>query len=213
MIGQFIDGPLWYFSSIIFLLGALARIVSILRCGLKPDLALPRQGGVGGGVRAVFSRFRPQGEISRKARLQVVAGYMFHLGLFALLFFAQPHIDFIAERITGAGWGALPYWAFIISAEVAFAGLIILWLHRLMHPVTRLLSSADNHIGSGLVFLVMLTGCLALAQSIEALRLLHLFLAELLLIYFPFSNLMHAFTFAFSRGYTGATMARKGVNA
>ena len=213
MVAQFIEGPLWYFSSIVFVLGVLARIFSILRCGVKQDLAVPRGNSVGGGLRAVFTRFGPRGEIARKSALQVVAGYMFHLGLFALLFFAQPHVDFIADRITGFGWSALPHWGFIVSAELAFAGLIMLWLHRVMHPVTRLLSSVDDHIGAWLVFLVMLTGCLALAQSIEALRLLHLFLAELLLIYFPFSNLMHAFTFVFSRGYTGGTMARKGVNA
>lgn len=45
----------------------------------------------------------------------------------------------------------------------------------------------------------MLTGCLALARSYEPLRMLHFFLAELLLLYFPFSALMHTFTFPFSR--------------
>jgi nitrate reductase gamma subunit len=107
----------------------------------------------------------------------------------------------------------MPHWAFILSAELAFAGLLLLWLHRLLNPVTRLLSDLDDHMGTILVFLVMLSGCLALAQSFEVLRLLHLLLAELLLLYFPFSKLMHAFTFAISRGYTGAAMGRKGVNA
>jgi nitrate reductase gamma subunit len=35
----------------------------------------------------------------------------------------------------------------------------------------------------------------------------------LLMVYFPFSRLMHAFTFPISRAYTGAAMARKGVSA
>ena len=82
-----------------------------------------------------------------------------------------------------------------------------------LNPVTRMLSDLDDHVGSILVFAVMLTGCLALGQAHESLRLLHLFLAEALLVYFPFSKLMHAFTFVMSRGYTGATMGRKGVNA
>lgn len=213
MIGQLIDGPLWYFSLGVFCLGVLFRFFTILRAGLKPDLAIPRAGGAAGALRNLFSRFIPRRDVATRGRLTLIAGYLFHLGLFALLFFARPHVDFIAERITGFGWPALPYWAFIISAEIAFIGLLLLWLHRLLHPVTRLLSTADDHIGTGLVFLVMLTGCLALAQSFEPLRLLHLFLAELLLIYFPFSSLMHTFTFVFSRGYTGAIMGRKGVNA
>lgn len=213
MIGQLIDGPLWYFSLGVFVIGVLFRLFSILRAGLKQDLSQARGGATAGALRNLLTRFIPRRDVATRGRLVLVAGYLFHLGLFALLFFARPHVDFYAERITGFGWPALPYWAFIVSAEIAFIGLLLLWLHRLLHPVTRLLSSADDHIGTGLVFLVMLTGCLALAQSFEPLRLLHLFLAELLLIYFPFSNLMHAFTFAFSRSYSGAVMGRKGVNA
>jgi nitrate reductase gamma subunit len=213
MIGELIDGPLWYFSFGVFLLGVVYRIIAILRAGLKKDLSRPRAEGSAGALRTLFSRFIPRRDVATRGRLTVIAGYLFHLGLFALLIFAQPHVTFFSERITGFSWPALPYWAFIVSAELAFIGLLLLWLHRVLHPVTRLLSSADDYVGIGLVFLVMLTGCLALAQAFEPLRLLHLFLAELLLIYFPFSNLMHAFTFAFSRAYTGATMARKGVNA
>ncbi|MCU7801600.1 MAG: hypothetical protein KZQ96_00265 [Candidatus Thiodiazotropha sp. (ex Lucinoma borealis)] len=213
MIGELIDGPLWSFSLGVFAIGVIWRFVSIFIAGNRPDLATPRGSASKGAIRAIFSRFIPERTVSTHGKLQLIAGYLFHLGLFALLFFAKPHVDFFADRITGFSWPALPHWAFIISAEVAFAGLILLWLHRVLNPVTRLLSDLDDHVGSILVFLVMLTGCLALAQSFEPLRLTHLLLAELLLIYFPFSKLMHAFTFVMSRGYTGATMGRKGVNA
>ncbi|MEW8627868.1 MAG: hypothetical protein AB2551_19130 [Candidatus Thiodiazotropha sp.] len=213
MIGEFIDGPLWNFALTVFVIGVIWRIGAILLSGVRNDLAEPKGSAGSGAFRALFSRFVPERTVAKRGKLQLIAGYAFHLGLFALLFFAQPHIDFFAQRITGFSWPAMPYWAFIVSAELAFAGLIFLWLYRLLNPVTRLLSDLDDHVGSILVFLVMLSGCLALAQSFEVLRLLHLLLAELLLIYFPFSKLMHAFTFVMSRGYTGATMGRKGVNA
>ncbi|MET0090578.1 MAG: hypothetical protein ABW068_11285 [Candidatus Thiodiazotropha sp.] len=212
-MGEFIDGPLWTFSVSVFAIGVIWRIIAIVKAGVRTDLSQPRGSSGAGAFRAVFSRFIPERTVTQRGRLQFVAGYMFHLGLFALLIFAKPHVDFIAERITGFDWPAMPHWAFIVAAEFAFAGIIPLWLHRLLNPVTRMLSDLDDHIGTVLVFVVMLTGCLALAQSFEPLRLLHLFLAELLLIYFPFSKLMHAFTFVLSRGYTGATMGRKGVNA
>ncbi|MCG7899850.1 MAG: hypothetical protein JAY99_14685 [Candidatus Thiodiazotropha lotti] len=213
MIGEFIDGPLWIFALTVFIIGVIWRVGSIVLSGVRTDLAEPKGSAGSGAFRTLFSRFIPQRTVTKRGKLQLIAGYAFHLGLFALLFFAQPHIDFFAQRITGFSWPAMPYWAFIVSAELAFAGLIFLWLYRLLNPVTRLLSDLDDHIGAILVFLVMLSGCLALAQSFEALRLLHLLLAELLLLYFPFSKLMHAFTFVMSRGYTGATMGRKGVNA
>jgi len=213
VIGEFIDGPLWYFALTAFVIGVVWRIIAIIKTGVRTDLSLARGSAGQGALRAIFSRFVPERTVTSRSKLQLIAGYMFHLGLFALLIFAKPHIDFISERITGFSWPAMTHTAFIISAEFAFAGLILLWLHRLLNPVTRMLSDLDDHVGSILVFVVMLTGCLALAQSYEPLRLLHLFLAEVLLIYFPFSKLMHAFTFVLSRGYTGATMGRKGVNA
>ncbi|WP_316365502.1 hypothetical protein [Candidatus Thiodiazotropha sp. CDECU1] len=213
MIAQFIDGPLWIFSLGVFVIGVVWRILMILMAGNRTDLATPKGSAASGAMRTIVSRSLYERTAATRGRLLQIAGYLFHLGLFALLFFAQPHIDFYAERITGFSWPAMPHWAFILSAELAFLGLLLLWIHRLLSPVTRLLSDLDDHVGSVLVFLVMLTGCLALAQSFEALRLIHLLLAELLLIYFPFSKLMHTFTFVMSRGYTGATMGRKGINA
>jgi nitrate reductase gamma subunit len=165
MIGDFIDGPLWYFSATVFVLGVIWRFIEVLRAGVARDFAPPRAGGTAGAVRTLFSRFLPRRTIARRGRVQLIAGYMFHLGLFVLLFFAAPHVDFIEARITGFGWGPLPNWAFILASEFAFAGLLLLLLYRLMHPVTRLLSSADDYIGSILIFVVMLTGCLALARS------------------------------------------------
>ncbi len=212
MFTEFVDGPFWYFSAAVFVVGVLWRLLAIIRAGDPPDLAPARRFGFPGAIRLIFRRFLMDREFSGPASLHLVAGYMFHIGLFLLLFFAAPHVDFYRVRIFGFGWAALPHWAFILVAEFAFAGLLLLWLHRLLHPVRRLISKADDHIASVLVFVVMLTGCMALFESFQALRVLHLFLAELLLIYFPFSSLMHTFTFVFSRAYTGSTYAHRGVD-
>jgi nitrate reductase gamma subunit len=56
----------------------------------------------------------------------------------------------------------------------------------------------------------MLTGCLALQEAHAGLRAFHLLTVEALMIYFPFSRLMHAFTFAFARTRTGLTYGRRG---
>lgn len=213
MIGEFIDGPLWWFAAGVFVVGVLWRIVSILMLGTEKDLAVARQSGLPGALGTVFRRFLPRREVVGRTRLHLFAGYLFHVGLLALLFWAAPHVEFLRDRVLGFGWAPLPHWAFILAAELAFAGLLILWLHRVLHPVTRLLSDADDHIAAILTFVVMLTGCLALLRSHEGLRLTHLLMAELWLLYFPFSRLMHAFTFVVSRSYTGANYGRHGVKA
>ncbi len=213
MFAEFVDGPFWYFSATVFVVGVVVRLFFALRIGSATPLSVPRGSASQGAIKTVFTRFVPRRDFLPRIRLEVIAGYAFHVALFVLLFFAEPHVEFYKERILGFGWPALPRWAFIVVSEIAFAGLILLWLRRLLHPVSRKLSNAGDHIGSILVFLVMLTGCLALYESYESLRIIHLFLAELLLIYFPFSSLMHTFTFVFSRGYLGASFARHGVNA
>jgi nitrate reductase gamma subunit len=212
MFEQLVDGIFWKISLWVFAIGVLWRILSIFRVRNKPDYSEPRGSGLAGAIGANLRRFIPRREMISRTRLQLVAGYLFHLGLFALLVFAAPHVLFI-EAQTGLGWMPMPYWAFIVSAQLAFIGLMLLWFHRIMHPVTRLISDADDHIAAILTFIVMLTGCMALIEGFDGLRLLHRFMVELWLVYFPFSRLMHAFMFIPSRAYTGAWFGRRGVKA
>jgi len=212
MFEQLVDGIFWKISLWVFTIGVLWRILSIFRVRNKPDYSEPRGSGLAGAIGANLRRFIPRREMVSRTRLQLVAGYLFHLGLFVLLVFAAPHVLFI-EAQTGFSWTPMPYWAFIVSAQLAFIGLMLLWFHRVMHPVTRLISDADDHIAAILTFIVMLTGCMALIEEFDGLRLLHRFTVELWLVYFPFSRLMHAFMFIPSRAFTGAWFGRRGVKA
>lgn len=212
MFEQLVDGIFWKVSLWIFAIGVLWRILSIFRVRNKPDFSESRGSGLAGAIGANLRRFIPRREMISRTRLQLVAGYLFHLGLFALLIFAAPHVLFI-EAQTGLYWTPIPYWAFIVASQLAFIGLLLLWFHRIMHPVTRLISDADDHIAAILTFVVMLTGCMALIEEFNGLRILHRFMVELWLVYFPFSRLMHAFMFIPSRAFTGAWFGRRGVKA
>jgi len=213
MIEYLIDGPLWYFSLAVFAIGVVWQLVSIVFASRQQDLSLARGSAASAAFKTVFSRFAPHNEMTSKIGIQLVAGYLFHLGLFALLFFAAPHVIFLEQNLLGFGWTPLPHWAFIISAQAAFLGLIFLWVRRMVNPVSRLISTWDDHIVAILTFVVMLTGCFALLEGSTGLRLLHRFTVELWLIYFPFSALMHTFTFIPSRAFTGAWFGRRGIDA
>ncbi len=213
IIGDFIDGLLWTFSVSVFSVGVTWKLAVIIFSKRQTDLSVARDSALAGAVKTVFSRFIADKGTAPHIKLHIIAGYMFHLGLFALLLFAAPHISFLDEYLLGFSWPALPHWAFILAAEIAFLGLLMLWLHRMLSRVSRLISTVDDHVASILTFVVMLTGCLALMESFNELRLLHRFCVELLLIYFPFSSLMHAFTFIPSRAFTGAWFGRRGINS
>jgi len=213
MIANFINGPLWYFSLFVFFAGVIFRLGHIIFSKRKVDLSVAKGPEAPGALRTIFSRFVPDKGMYPHIKLQVIAGYIFHLGLFAVIFFAAPHIYFLDKHFLGFSWPALPHWGFILAAQLAFLGLILLWLQRIMNPVSRLISTAGDHISSILTFIVLLTGCLALLESFSSLRLLHRFSVELFLIYFPFSSLMHAFTFIPSRAFTGAWFGRRGIKS
>jgi nitrate reductase gamma subunit len=213
MMAEFIDGPLWYFSLAVFSIGVFWRLASIIISKHPTDLSVPRGSAAVGAIKTVFSRFIPYKGLAPRISLQIIAGYMFHLGLFAILFFAAPHVLFLDHHLLGFSWTPLPHWAFILASQFAFLGLLMLWLHRVLNPVTRLISTTGDHAASILTFIVMLTGCLALLESFNELRLLHRFCVELFLVYFPFSRLMHTFTFIPSRVFTGARFGRRGINS
>ena len=212
-MAEFIDGPLWYFALAVFVIGVIFNLGGIVLGKAKIDHSVARDSATPHALKTLFTRFLPDQHLTPRIRIQLFAGYMFHLGLFVLLFFAAPHVRFLEEHILGFGWTPVPHWAFIVSAQLAFWGLIMLWLHRLTNVVSRLISNLDDHISAILTFVVMLTGCLALLEGFNELRLLHRFSVELLLIYFPFSRLMHAFTFVPSRLFTGAWFGRRGIDA
>ena len=210
---EFIDGPLWYFSLTVFSVRVLWRLVPLIFGKRTTDLSVARGSAASGAVKTVLSRFIPHKGMASQVSMQIIAGYMFHLGLFALLFFAAPHVRFLDEHFLGFSWTPMPHWAFIVASQFAFLGLLMLWLHRLSNMVTRLISTTGDHVGAILTFVVMLTGCLALLESFDELRLLHRFSVELFLIYFPFSRLMHTLTFIPSRAFTGAWFGRRGINS
>lgn len=207
---EIIEGPLWYTAATIFVVGVVWRLIGLLLIRGPKDLSAPRSSPVTGALWALVLHSVPHGGHLGRTLYHFIAGYLFHIGLLAVVFFAAPHVAFIEHRLLPVIWPAMPYWAFVIAAEAAIAGLILLYLRRIMDPVTRALSDIDDHIGAWLVFAVMLTGSLAMQEAHAGLRALHMLTVEALLIYFPFGRLMHAFTFGLSRAYTGATFGRRG---
>ncbi|MDH5749233.1 MAG: respiratory nitrate reductase subunit gamma [Rhodospirillales bacterium] len=205
------EGPLWYFAATVFVIGVVWRFVAILMMGTKKDRSIPRGSAIAGAISANVTHLWPHGGFFSKTGFHLIAGYLFHVGLFVVLFFAAPHVIFIKEYILGFGWDSLPKWGFIVAAEAAFCGLILLWARRLGDPIIRKISDRNDGAGLWLTFIAMFTGCLALGESSDFLRALHMLSVEVWLVYFPFSRLMHAFTFVLSRSSMGATYGRRGV--
>ncbi len=213
---DFARGPAMQWSLVIFTVGVLWRLVGTLAVMRRKDLSTPRRTDfMWGGLRTILTRFVPERDLSKRVRFQLYATYVWHIGLFITLFLFAPHIEFFSS-ILGFGWPALPNGIIHLTAAITLATLVALLVRRLVHPVLRMISGADDYIGWLITTLPVVTGLLAYAHlgaRYETMLALHILSVELLMVYFPFGKLMHAFTMWPSLYKVGVTFERRGVEA
>ncbi len=197
----------------IFLLGMLWRLFEIYSLGRKPDLAVPRHRTGASGLHTMYRRSLTSPRIYGSSALGYVAGYVFHIGLFIIVFLFAQHIKLI-HALTGLSWPGLPAQFIDATAIVTLATMLLVLAERINKPVKRFLSTFGDYAGWALTFLPVLTGYLAsrhLLLPYTAMLALHILSVELLLIFLPFTKLIHAFTLWGSRWYNGDANAKKGV--
>jgi nitrate reductase gamma subunit len=219
---EFARGPALWFSLAVLAAGSVWRVLAIWRLGARPDLSEPRETRpLAGALRGILVHTIPRKDVSRNTALAYLNGYVYHLGLAVIVFGYLPHIQFV-ERLAGFSWPALPEPVVFVAVGMTFVSLFLALLERLTDPVRRLLSGFDDYFTWFVVFLPLATGMIAIHQPypagvaptppLDPLPLaVHLFSVELLFMWLPFGKLAHAFLVFFSRGITGAALARKGA--
>jgi len=223
---DFARGPALALAVLVFVLGVAWRLAGVLRRPRRPDLSPAREGAPPrwqGALHGVASGLWPRRTFGSSAYISALNGYVFHIGL-ALIFFGYgPHIDFIRRHI-GLGWPALPDAVMYLAAGVTILSMLLALVLRFTDPVLKLLSNGNDWLSWGLTFLPVITGMGVITEaSVNTLArnhaiyrdplALHLLAFELLLLWFPFGKLMHAFLFPFSRGATGVRFSHRGVSS
>lgn len=197
----------------IFALGTLWRLIEIYSLGRKPDLAVPRHRAGASGLHTMYRRSLTSPRIYGSSALGYVAGYVFHIGLFIVVFLFAQHIRLI-QGLTGLSWPGLPTQFIDATAVVTLATMLLVLVERINKPVKRFLSTFGDYAAWALTFLPVLTGYLAtkhLLLPYTTMLALHILSVELLLIFLPFTKLMHVFTLWGSRWYNGDVNGKKGV--
>jgi nitrate reductase gamma subunit len=217
-------GPGLIFALAVFVLGTLWRLIGVLSLPRMRDLSPPREGAssqLAGALRANVRAMWPLEAFAPSALYVTINSYAFHVGLAFVFFGYAPHIAFI-RRVTGLSWPALPDPVVLLAAGCTVISLLLALSLRLTDPVRRTISNADDMITWTVTFLPLFTGMAVTSEPSGALLArdhvvyaiplaVHLLTVELLLVWFPFGKLMHAFLFAFSRGATGMRFSRRGV--
>jgi nitrate reductase gamma subunit len=160
--------------------------------------------------------------MAASAALVTLNPYVFHIGLALVFFGYAPHIAFI-RRLTGLGWPALPDMVMYLAAAATILSLLLALLFRLTDPVLKKISRADDMIAWLVTMLPLVTGMAVVGEPSAAVLAreqvlyrgplaIHLLSLELLLVWFPFGKLMHAFLFLPGRMQLAGFLGRRGVN-
>jgi nitrate reductase gamma subunit len=221
---DFARGPALVVAIAVFVLGSLWRLVAVLRLPRMRDLSPARAGAPGNAAAAGHAILRgmwPRAAFSQRTLYITINGYVYHIGLALVFFGYAPHIAFV-HRISGLSWPALPDSVMYLAAAASIVSLLLALALRITDPVRKKISGADDWITWAIVFLPLVTGMAVLIEPSQAILAhphtvyrgpvaVHLLSLELLLVWFPFGKLMHAFLFAFSRGATGMRFSHRGV--
>jgi nitrate reductase gamma subunit len=210
-----VRGPGFQIATIIFAAGIILRVVEILMLGRKANLAEAKGSAMSGGLRTIFSRSVPDASTYKRSAFSITAGYIFHIGLFVVIFLYAPHILFFKD-VVHLSWPSLPSTVIDATSVITIIALVAVLIHRLRDPVKRFLSNFEDYLGWFVTILPLITGYIAfhrIGLSAPTLIAIHLLSIQLLMIVLPFTKLMHMFTFTMARWYNGATSGYRGVQS
>lgn len=210
-----VRGPAFEAATVIFVVGVLVRIIGILALGRKTDLAVAKGNATSAGLRTIVTRSLPRRDTWKRSVFTIAAGYVFHIGLFVIIFLFVPHI-LVFREVLGIGWPGLPTPAVDAFAVVTIIALVAVLVHRVRDPVLRMLSGVQDYLVWAVTLLPVITGYLAfhrLGLPYPVMLGVHILSVELLMVLFPFTKLMHTFTLFLARYYNGAVAGYRGVRS
>jgi nitrate reductase gamma subunit len=120
------------------------------------------------------------------------------------------------KDVIGFGWPSLPTPIVDAMAVVTIIALLAILVHRMRDTVLKFLSTREDYFVWLLTTLPLITGYIAfhrIGMTAPTLLAIHILSVELLLVVFPFTKLMHAFTIVLSRWYNGAISGYRGVES
>ena len=202
---EFLIGPMVWIAFILFFLGMVYRIGTMLQMAKKDKVVYPYL-SVKYSFRSLLHWIVPFA--SRNMRLQplmTILSFVFHICLVITPLFLLAHNIMIQQSWGISWWTISENVADVTTLIVVFACLAFL-IRRVVNPTVRFVTFPSDYVLLFIAFAPFLSGFLASQQMIhyKAMVMLHVFFGEIMLIAIPFTRLSHMFFFPFTRAYMGS---------
>lgn len=216
---EFARGPFFLLAAIIFISGMCYRLARMLLQGWR-QAPTARQGSPASGIWRSFVNglfifpFLPGVKDSFLLNpVTYLAGGMFHLSLFVVLFLVTAHM-LVWKSLIGVGWPTPPTPIVDWLAAAGIVAMLALLINRMINPVLKWISGPAEYLNWLFVFLPMVTGYMMthhLWFRYEILFSVHMLSVDVMLIWIPFSRLSHFMYYFFSRAIRGIQFNPQGV--
>ena len=202
---EIVRGPLAWVALLVFFLGTIYRIVSMLIEARKDKVVYPYM-SLKYGLRSLMHWLIPFGSVNmRKRPVMTVVTFVFHICLVLTPVFLLAHIVLVYESWQVQWWSLPEGVADVMSVLVVLACVFFL-VRRIVSPEVQNVTFLSDYVLLALVALPFLTGFLAYHQlgPYRPILILHILAGEILLVAIPFTRLSHMFFFFFTRAYMGS---------
>jgi nitrate reductase gamma subunit len=211
---DFLSGPALWAAFIVFIVGLIVRVVYLFGLSKERDRVAYNHADLGWGLRSIFHWLVPLGSISLRSQpVFSITFFLFHVCLFVVPLFLLAH-NMLWQEAFGIRIPSMPDSFADILTMVFIVTAAILLVRRLVRPEVRILTTAWDYFLILLTSAPFVTGFLAYHQigPYKLMMILHILLAEILLVVIPFSKLGHIILFFPSRVFIGFEMGtRRGV--
>ena len=202
---EIVRGPLAWVALLVFFLGTIYRIVSMLIEARKDKVVYPYM-SLKYGLRSLMHWLIPFGSVNmRKRPVMTIVTFVFHICLVLTPIFLLAHIILVYESWKIQWWSLPECTADVMSVLVVLACVFFL-VRRIVSPEVQNVTFLSDYVLLAVVILPFLTGFLAYHQlgPYRPMLILHILTGEIMLVAIPFTRLSHMFFFFFTRAYMGS---------
>jgi len=206
---SFLRGPMVWITFIIFIVGSIYRIYTLINLAKKEKVVLPFI-NIKAAIKSYFHWLIPFG--SRSWRLRpyfTLFTFVFHTGIVFVPIFLYAHNALWYESWK-ISWWTLPEIVADVWSIIVILGCIFFIFRRIFDPTVRYVTTPSDYFFVGICLLTFLTGILAhyhLVFPYKAMLNLHIIFGEIMLISIPLTRLTHMYYFFMTRTYMASQFA------